>query len=179
VPCGTPAGEAVVEFTAADTVLPEEIWGSKTVTVVVPACEKPKAFAWWIGLVVGIVVLGIAAALLAFFVMDGEDGPKVDTSPPTEPTDFVGRSKVRQVVLTWRESEDDVGVVAYVLTRDDERVDRIDAPVERYFDREACAGKSDFELQEVEYALSAVDGAGNSSRAARETVLVRCSIFDG
>jgi hypothetical protein len=168
IPAGTPAGPAVVEFLAADTTLPEEVYGTKTVSIAVPESKKANGFPWWILVVVCIIVLGIAAALLAF-VIDGGD-----SSPPSVPTGLqLTALPNNSRRLTWGAATDNVGVTHYVVYRND--VELATLTEQSFTDSKGCFGARLGSTRTFTYQVAAQDAAANTSGQSEQvSVPVKC-----
>ena len=82
-----------------------------------------------------------------------------DQEPPTTPLDLEAQEAgSTSVVLDWRDSVDDSGVVSYVVYRDGERV--ATTSVSEFTDQDLTPGSA------YEYSIVAFDPAGNSSDAS-------------
>jgi len=100
--------------------------------------------------------------------VEAEPAPPADTEPPAFPDDAstlianaLGRldDRPRAVTLRWEEADDDVGVVAYVVSIDGEEAARVDAPA-----TQTELADVTFEAARA-FAVVAVDEAGNASEA--------------
>lgn len=130
------------------------------------------------------VVTGEQAATLS--VVHEADGPEsveltgngIDEQPPTapqnvavEPVEFEGGGYGLKV--TWASSQDNTGVVAYLIRRDGARIGTVEAPGTEYVDtappEPAC---------EVDYEVVAVDASGNESQPGTGQLACAASVGD-
>jgi hypothetical protein len=106
------------------------------------------------------VVAGFS--LIGAIVLQGSPATAADTTRPTTPKNLrVTSQSPTAVGLAWNASTDDVGVTAYILTRNGKRLDRVKAPKTSYTDSAVKADKS------YTYRVRARDAAGNRSRVSK------------
>jgi fibronectin type 3 domain-containing protein len=105
------------------------------------------------------------------------DTTKVDTQPPTAPTNLTATSPYKTTIdLSWTPPTDDVGVTGYRIFRDGTRIDTI-AAGSAYTDTTVAPGSTH------SYTVRAVDAAGNvspaSNTASATTPAVSVLFHDG
>ncbi len=111
----------------------------------------------------GSPVGGSGQVLQDFFLSD--KGPPPDTVSPSVPTGLTARiNSPTSVSLAWQPSDDDVGVVAYEVTRNDVALGSV--PGESFVDTTHTPNATHG------YAVRALDAAGNQSAAASIAVAV-------
>lgn len=130
----------------------------------------------------------IAVSVLASWVAPiSSEAASTDTTPPSTPANLrVTSTSPARVGLAWDASTDDVGVVAYIVRRDRQRIATVDAPKTTYTDRSVAADTS------YTYRVRAQDAGRNRStpsapittRASDAAVVaaagdVACSPSDG
>jgi fibronectin type 3 domain-containing protein len=94
----------------------------------------------------------------------------IDAQAPTAPTGLAGAgASTTSVSLSWNPSTDDRGVSAYRVYRDGASVADVDAPTTTWTDASLSVGETH------QYAVDAVDGAGNRS-ARTAAVAVRTQV---
>ncbi len=97
---------------------------------------------------------------------------KVDTSPPTKPTDFTASSNPDDpgVQLNWTASTDDVAVAGYKLERSSDDSQTWETLTSSLKDTNYFDYQTKFDTK-YEYRVSAIDTTGNVSEAANTQIL--------
>jgi hypothetical protein len=112
----------------------------------------------------GIAIQKMPAGELIYLNLPLHPGSKLDTVPPTPPTDVMKRRARYMgypgVALTWRPGKDNNWVSYYEVFRDGVLIDKASKGA-FYFDHSAGADLA------AEYTLRTVDGAANASAIAR------------
>ena len=99
---------------------------------------------------------------LDYFTLRKDGGAPVDAEPPTEPQNLrVDAATSQDVSLVWDAASDNVGVTAYRVSRDGQLL--ATTGTTSFNDTGLQAGTT------YEYAVTALDAAGNVSTAARVT----------
>jgi hypothetical protein len=82
-----------------------------------------------------LIAVAIVADLLVLTVAVSPPASAADTTPPTTPKNLrVTAASPSEVDLAWNTSTDDVGVAAYIVLRDGQRLARVTAPKTIYDD---------------------------------------------
>lgn len=94
------------------------------------------------------------------------DHPELpDTVPPSPPQDLAVRDTDGALLLSWNAAQDDTGVTAYRIYRDDLIVMTVDGTTLNYLDDDVDKSVDHF------YAVEALDRLGQSSEAATFTAI--------
>lgn len=112
-----------------------------------------------------LIAVAIVADLLVLTVAVSPPASAADTTPPTTPKNLrVTAASPSEVDLAWNTSTDDVGVAAYVVLRDGQRLARVTAPKTTYDDTSVNANTT------YTYRVRARDAAGNRSKVSRKVI---------
>ena len=111
------------------------------------------------------IAVAIVADLLVLTVAVSPPASAADATPPTTPENLrVTAASPSEVDLAWNTSTDDVGVTAYVVLRDGQRLARVTAPKTTYDDTSVNANTT------YAYRVRARDAAGNRSKVSRKVI---------
>ena len=111
------------------------------------------------------IAVAIVADLLVLTVAVSPPASAADTTPPTTPKNLrVTAASPSEVDLAWNTSTDDVGVTAYIVLRDGQRLARVTAPKTTYDDTSVNANTT------YAYRVRARDAAGNRSKVSRKVI---------
>ena len=112
-----------------------------------------------------LIAVAIVADLLVLTVVVSPPASAADTTPPTTPKNLrVTSASPSEVDLAWNTSTDDVGVAAYIVLRDGQRLARVTAPKTTYDDTSVNANTT------YTYRVRARDAAGNRSKVSRKVI---------
>src|SRR3954447_13114810 len=107
----------------------------------------------------------ILVDLLVLSVVVSTPAAAADTTPPSRPKDLhVTFSSSSRVGIAWDASNDNVGVAAYIVVRDGERLAKVKAPKTTYRDDSVRADKT------YMYRVRARDAARNRSKNSRKLI---------
>jgi hypothetical protein len=117
-----------------------------------------------------LIAAAIVADLLLLAVALPPPASAADTTPPSTPKNLrVTSASSSEVDLAWNASTDNVGVAAYVVLRDGQRLASVNAPKTTYNDTSVHAGTT------YTYRVRARDAAGNRSTASAKVTATASS----
>jgi hypothetical protein len=118
----------------------------------------------------GLIAVAIVADLLVLAVAVSPPASAADITPPSTPKNLrVTSASPTEVDLAWNTSTDDVGVTAYIVLRDGQRLARVNASQTTYDDTSVNADTT------YTYRVRARDAAGNRSKVSRKVIATAAS----